>query len=101
MQGCAGVEASGVKVKPSDEEAPEMEPRLATLYRRGAAKANDISQERPDIAYASKERSRSMAKPRAGDEVKLEWFARYLQKVSALHFAAPVAGADHAAVQLH
>ena len=40
MQGCAGVETPGVKA----------EPRLATLCRRGAATANYISQDRPDIA---------------------------------------------------
>ena len=33
-----------------------------------------------DIAYGSKELSRSMAKPRAGDEVKLKRLARYLRK---------------------
>ena len=80
MQGCAGFETPGVKAKLTEEEASEMEPRLATLYRRGAAKANYIAQDRPDIADASKELSRSMAKPRTGDEVKLKRLARYLQK---------------------
>ena len=54
MQGCAGVETPGVKAEPIEEEAPEMEPRLATLYRRGAAKCNCFAQDRPDIAYASR-----------------------------------------------
>ena len=40
MQGCVGVETPGVKAEPVEEEAPEMEPRLATLYRRRAAKCN-------------------------------------------------------------
>ena len=80
MHGCAGVSTPGVKAEPSEEEAPDMEPRQATLYRRGAAKANYISQDRPDISYASKELSRSMARPRVGDEVPLKRLARYLQK---------------------
>ena len=63
-----------------EEEAPEMEPRLATLYRRSAAKCNYVAQDRPDIAYAPKELNRSMAKPRKGDEIKLKRFARHLQK---------------------
>ena len=80
MQGCAGVETTGVNGELMEGGAPEMEPQLATLYRRGAAKCNYIAQDRPDIAYASKELIRSMAKPRTGDEVKLERLARYLQK---------------------
>ena len=80
MQGCAGVETSGVKAGPMEGIASETETRLATLYRRGAAKCNYIAQDRPDIAYAFKELIRSMAKPRTGDEVKLERPARYLQK---------------------
>ena len=80
MQGCPGVETPGVKAEPTEEETPEMEPRMATFYRRGAAKPNYITQYRPDIAYASKELSRSMAKPRTGDEVNLKRLARYLQK---------------------
>ena len=57
-----------------------METRLTTLYRGGAAKFNYVAQERPDIAYVLKELSRSMAKPRKGDEIQLKRRARYLQK---------------------
>ena len=70
----------GVKTEAPEEEAEDMEPRLATLYRRGAAKANYMSQDRPDISFASKELSRSMARPRVGDEMKLKRLARYLQR---------------------
>ena len=80
MPGCEGVETPGVKAEPLEEEAPEMEPRLATLYRRGAAKCNYVAPDRPDIACASKELSRSMARPRKGDEIELKRLARYLQK---------------------
>ena len=78
-----------MKAEPVEEEALDMEPRLATFYRRGAAKCNCIAQDRPDIAHASKELSRSLANPRIADEVKLKRLVRYLQKYPrcVLHYA--------------
>ena len=52
----------------------------ASLYRRFAAKINYLSQDRPDIGYASKEVSRSMSKPIVGDEAKLKRVVRHLCK---------------------
>ena len=77
---CNGMETPGMKVDEPVEERALMEPREATLYRRGAAKANYLAQDRVDIGYASKELSRNMANPRVGDELKLKRLARYLAK---------------------
>ena len=45
------------------EEERFMGDKEATLYRRGAAKVNYLSLDRHDLGYASKELSRSMARP--------------------------------------
>ena len=45
-----------------------MEASEAARFRRGAAKANYLAQDRADLAYASKEVSRHMARPEKGDE---------------------------------
>ena len=44
-----------------------MNPAEAARFRRGAAKLNYMAQDRADLAYASKEVSRHMAKPEKGD----------------------------------
>ena len=51
---------------------------MVTNYRRAAARCNYITQDRCDIAYATKEVARCMAKPTWGDVVKLKRLIRYL-----------------------
>ena len=50
----------------------ELDGRSATKFRRAAAMLNYMSQDRPDLSFASKEVSRGMAKPTAKDVVKLK-----------------------------
>ena len=71
------VETPGVAEVVAEEEQ-FMSEKEATLYRRGAAKVNDLSLGRPDLGYAFKELSRSMARPRVGYLMKLKRVARYL-----------------------
>ena len=56
----------------------ELEAKQATKFRRGAAMLNYMSQDRPDLSFASKEISRGMAKPTEKDVVKLKRAIRYL-----------------------
>ena len=56
----------------------ELCPRLTTAFRRSAAMANYMAQDRPDISFASKEVSRGMACPTRLDTVKLKSLIRYL-----------------------
>jgi len=56
----------------------ELCPRLTTAFRRSAAMANYMAQDRPDISFASKEVSRGMSCPTRLDTVKLKRLIRYL-----------------------
>ena len=56
----------------------------ATAYRGTCARPNYLSQDRPDIRFAAKEASRSMAKPREGDWILLKRIGRYLNGVPRL-----------------
>ena len=56
----------------------ELRPRLTTAFRRSAAMANYMAQDRPDISFASKEVSRGMSCPTRLDTVKLKRMIRYL-----------------------
>jgi hypothetical protein len=58
-----------------------MEGEMAARYRSAAAKLNYVSLDNPCIAFASKEVSRTMAKPLIGDEVQLKRVLRYLSKI--------------------
>ena len=58
-----------------------MEPEMASRYRSAAAKLNYASLDNPRISYAAKEVSRTMSKPRVGDEVKLKRILRYLSEI--------------------
>ena len=49
------------KREPGGEE--ELCPRMTTAFRRSAAMANYMAQDRPDISFASKEVSRGMSCP--------------------------------------
>ena len=77
MRGAKGVETPGVKHEET-YETEELSPPEAAAYRRGCARVNYIAQDRADLAYASKELSRTMSKPMRGDEVRLKRVVRYL-----------------------
>ena len=64
------------KREPGGEE--QLCPRMSTAFRRSAAMANYMAQDRPDISFASKEVSRGMACPTRLDTVKLKRLIRYL-----------------------
>ena len=50
----------------------------ARSYRRGAARVNYMAQDRPDLAYVANLLSRSMSRPKCGDEQVLKRVGRYL-----------------------
>ena len=60
------------------EEDTLLQGTEATTYRALCARLNYLSQDRPDIRFASKEASRSMAAPRQGDWGLLKRIGRYL-----------------------
>ena len=51
----------------------------ATLFRRGAARINYLSQDRPDLNVASRLLAMRMANPKKGDELILKRVLRYLK----------------------
>ena len=57
-----------------------MDDKQAARFRRGAAKLNYVAQDRGDMAYASKEVSKHMARPRVGDERALIRAVEYLRR---------------------
>ena len=65
---------------PEDGEADEEElpPDLAHLFRAGAARANYLAMDRPDLSWAAKELCRRMSAPRREDLQRLRRLARYL-----------------------
>ena len=69
--------------KPNPKEKAEEEIELdgvgSTGYRRAAARINYMALDRSDLAYASKEASRGMAKPTRGDVIRLKRILRYLK----------------------
>ena len=62
------------------DEPPLMDSAQAARFRRGAAKFNYIAQDRGDMAFASKEISKRMAKPRIGDERAIIRAVEYLRR---------------------
>ena len=56
----------------------ELEPAEATMFRALSARANDLSQDRPDISYAGKELCREFAVPNKNSFLKLKRLVRYL-----------------------
>ena len=75
----AEAETPGLKPEP-ESSGVAMAPGDASRFRRGAANLNYLSQDRADMAYASKEISRRMASPCAGDEALLTRAVRYLRR---------------------
>ena len=82
LESAHGVNTPGIKTIDKtvgeNDEVP-LEPDDATAYRAGAARCNFLALDRPDIQFAAKEVSRSMAKPTRGDVPKLKRLARYLK----------------------
>ena len=75
----AEAETPGMKPEP-ESSGVAMSAGDAPRFRRWAAKLNYLSQDRADMAFASKEISRRMANPCAGDEVLLLRAVRYLRR---------------------
>jgi hypothetical protein len=71
----------GTKDKKEDrtEGDKELSPQDATRYRALAARANYLSQDRPDISFACKEICREMSKPTQAGMDKIRRLARYLK----------------------
>ena len=75
------VETPGVTedcVTDENEDQP-LEQEYAALYRRTVARLNYASLDHPQIAYATKEASRTMSRPSVGDKVRLKRILRYLR----------------------
>ena len=72
-----------------DDNAEDLKPEEAAVYRRVTAIINYISQDRPDLSYAIKECARKMSSPTSDDLRKLKRILRYLrhEPVRGQHFA--------------
>ena len=60
-------------------DGEELSEGEAKRVRRGIARINYISQDRPDLSYSARELSRHMAKPKDGTKKALTYVIRYLQ----------------------
>jgi hypothetical protein len=63
----------------SGEEESDLSQEEVGAYRSGAARANYLSLDRPDISFATKELCRHMSSPRRRDVEALKRVARYLK----------------------
>jgi hypothetical protein len=61
-------------------EAKEMTPADATMYRRAAARINNVALDRPDLSFASRVASSRMSCPREGDDLVIKRIIRYLKE---------------------
>ena len=66
------------KLEMADDASGNLSPQDATMYRALSARCNYLSQDRPDISYASKELCREFAIPTVNSFKKLKRLARYL-----------------------
>ena len=66
------------KIEQECEEGDKMTSAAATQYRAVAARCNYLAQDRPDIAYASKELYRDFAVPAIHSIAKLKHVGRHL-----------------------
>ena len=64
---------------PEEDEAKEMGPADATLYRRAAARINYVALDRPDLSFASRVASSRMSCAREGDDLVIKRIIRYLK----------------------
>ncbi len=62
-----------------EAEANAMSPADATLYRRAAARINDVALDRPDLSFASRVASSKMSNPREGDDQVIKRIIRYVK----------------------
>ena len=81
-RGGKGVETPGVKHDEDEDQRKPMDDKEATEYRGLVALLNFISQDRADVAYASKEVSRRMSSPCESDMVSVKRIGRYLRQNS-------------------
>ena len=65
--------------KEEEEDSEVMDGAGTRWYRGVAARSIYLGLDRPDIAYASKEASRWMSKPKEADGRKLKRIGRYLK----------------------
>ena len=77
------------KLELSENSAFELSPADATMYRALAARCNYLSQDRPDIAFSSKELCREFSVPNKSSFQKLKRLARYLAGLPRLVYMHP------------
>ena len=74
-----GVPTPGVKKDEVEEASREpLGPKEAKDYRGQVALVNFVSQDRPDVSFASKDVSKYMSSPAACDQAPLKRIGRYL-----------------------
>ena len=80
LEGAKAVTAPGEDEKQWEEEenAVELNPAEARVFRSHAARINYLAQDRPDLQYCAKEVCRAMATPTRGAWKKLKRIVRYL-----------------------
>ena len=76
-------------IEHSADETSKLTPEAATSYRALSARCNYLAQDRPDIAYASKELCRDFAAPTLQSLSKLKKVIRYLKGVPRLVYRFP------------
>ena len=77
------------KLEIAENAAFELSPEDATMYRALAARCNNLSQDRPDIAYSSKELCREFSVPNKTSFQKLKRLTRYLNGLPRLVYRYP------------
>ena len=78
-QGCQGAKQVKLIERPQSSSEP-LSPEGATSFRALAARANYLSQDRPDLAYAAKELCRDFSAPTQASVERLKRLVRYLIK---------------------
>ena len=79
MEGANPVTTPSAEEKEEEEDKDVLDSQGARWYRGVSARGNYLGLDRPDIAYASKEASRYISKPREADKRKLKRMGRYLK----------------------
>jgi len=81
MSDCKGVSTPVVREEELNPDSGDLVlcSKGATRYRRAAARINYMSQDRPDLAVASRRLSQGMKEPRQSDEVRLKRVLRYVK----------------------
>ena len=82
------VKTAGVKGLVQDSEVL-LEGGEVRKFRGGAARANYLAQDRPELAYAAKELCRRMHAPCVADLRALERLVKYVAPVSYTHLTLP------------